>query len=272
MITQCRKVFNVTFSMVYMQVGLLKEIVTHFAGAGSVGIVDLLHNKKNVNEFLIAKKLNLTINQTRNILYKLADEGLVSFIRKKDSKKGGWYTYFWTLNTGKSLSKFRDKLMKDVGKLKQELGQMRAQTFYYSEGAELIYTEEQALLNDYTCPETGEVLVIRDNAEPIKIIEKEDTRLEVVLEEINVDLEVVNKKDEQALVRKLKLEEKKKKEKRAATRLANAKKRAAENKRLGIVVKKKVVKKKKKVVKKKKKAVKKKAVKKKAKKAVKKKK
>ena len=50
-------------------------------------IVDLLYGKANVNEFLIAKKLNVTINQARNILYKLGDEGLVSFIRKKDKKK-----------------------------------------------------------------------------------------------------------------------------------------------------------------------------------------
>ncbi len=72
-----------------MQEKILKKIVPQFAGQGSEKLVDLLFKKQNVNEFLIAKKLNLTINQTRNMLYKLADEGLVEFIRKKDKKKGG---------------------------------------------------------------------------------------------------------------------------------------------------------------------------------------
>ena len=71
-----------------MQIKLLKDIVSSIVGQSPAKIVDLLYGKKNVNEFLIAKKLKLTINQTRNILYKLADEGLVGLVRKKASKKG----------------------------------------------------------------------------------------------------------------------------------------------------------------------------------------
>ena len=51
-----------------MQIELLKSIVSSIAGDKAKGIVELLIKKKNVNEFLIAKKLNLTINQTRNLL------------------------------------------------------------------------------------------------------------------------------------------------------------------------------------------------------------
>jgi len=69
---------------------LLKEVVAIVAGKQAEEIADILDSKKHVNEFLIAKKLGITINQTRNILYKLSDFGLVSFIRKKDKRKG-WY-------------------------------------------------------------------------------------------------------------------------------------------------------------------------------------
>jgi len=72
---------------------LLEETVEIVIGKQAEGIVDLLDGKKYVNEFIIAKKLGITINQARNILYKISDQGLVSFIRKKDKKKG-WYTYF----------------------------------------------------------------------------------------------------------------------------------------------------------------------------------
>src|SRR3989344_4929140 len=114
-----------------MQVKLLKDIVTSVVGANSAKIVDLLYEKKNVNEFIIAKKLKLTINQTRNILYRLADEGLVSFVRKKDIKKGGWYIYFWTLNTGKSLIKFKENLQKDIDNLNNQINSRKTKRFFY---------------------------------------------------------------------------------------------------------------------------------------------
>src|SRR3989338_3564282 len=99
----------------------LNEYISIVAGGGADKIVAILFKKKNVNEFLIAKKLSLTINQTRNILYKLADHGLVTFVRKKDKKKGGWYIYFWTLETGKSLVKFLETTTGQIAKLKNEL-------------------------------------------------------------------------------------------------------------------------------------------------------
>jgi len=70
-----------------MQVKLLHDLVEEMAGEDTGRIVDILFGKKDVNEFLIAKKMELTINQVRNILYKLSADGLVSFIRKKDGKK-----------------------------------------------------------------------------------------------------------------------------------------------------------------------------------------
>src|SRR3989338_1121330 len=114
MVTKKRKVFISFLETGYMHIKLLKDIVAATVGQGATNIVDLLYDKKNINEFFIAKKLKLTINQTRNILYKLSYEGLVTFVRKKDSKKGRWYTYFWTLNLEKSLSKFREKISKDI--------------------------------------------------------------------------------------------------------------------------------------------------------------
>ena len=126
-----------------MRVDLLKNIVTSVVGAPGSAIVDLLHSKKNVNEFLIAKKLNLTINQTRNILYRLADEGLVSFIRKKDTKKGGWYTYFWTLSSGKSLMKFREKLIGHLDEAKSEVARRTSVRFFRCDICDKEYTEEE---------------------------------------------------------------------------------------------------------------------------------
>src|SRR3989344_3273822 len=223
-----------------MQVQLLKDIIKDFAGATAVGVVDLLHDKKNVNEFLIAKKLGLTINQTRNILYRLADEGLVSFVRKKDSRKGGWYTYFWTLSSGKSLSKFKDKLLKNLENLNGQLQSRLTKTFYYCKNCDIEYNEENALLHEYTCPECGEILGVRELEAVTKGLQQEIARINKVLEEVNKEIEEVNKKEDRGRARRFKEEEKKKEKEK----LLRKRKRDREKKKLDKDTKKKKNKKK----------------------------
>jgi transcription initiation factor TFIIE subunit alpha len=220
MVTPIRKLFNQNFSREYMQVALLKNIVSSIAGQQATGIVDLLHDKKNVNEFLIAKKLKLTINQTRNILYKLADEGIVSFIRKKDKKKGGWYTYFWTLNVGKGLIKFREHLAKKLESLTEKLNLKKTERFYYCPSCNSESNEEVALLYQYTCPECGEVLQLKEKGKEIEQLEKEIAKINEILASLEQEIGIVTRKEQVVKVRKIKAEAKKKSKERAAKKRA----------------------------------------------------
>ncbi len=201
-----------------MQIALLKDIVGSVAGEKAKGIVDLLASKKHVNEFLIAKKLALTINQTRNILYKLADEGLVSFIRKKDSKKGGWYIYFWTLDQHKSLFKFKDVLVKQLEHLRQQVHSKKTERFFSCPNCHMEFQEEAALAHAYTCPECGEVLQLKDNSKEIAALEKEITKSEHMLQEVQQELLVIQEKEGKLRIRRMQAEQKKKKAVRAAQR------------------------------------------------------
>lgn len=194
-----------------MQVEILKQVVSSIAGERAKGIIDLLHEQRNVNEFLIAKKLKMTINQTRNILYKLADEGLVSFVRKKDSKKGGWYIYFWTLNPERGMFRVRDELVKDLDRQKQQLESKKKDRFYFSPNCNLEFTENEALMADYTCPECGEILQLKDNSKDISAIEKDMKKNEELLQKVNSEVQVLQVQGEKIKIRKLKAEEKKKK-------------------------------------------------------------
>lgn len=201
-----------------MQIELLKNIISSIAGQSAGAITNSLYNAKNVNEFVIAKKLKLTINQTRNILYRLADEGIVSFIRKKDRKKGGWYTYFWTLNTGKGLMKFRENLQKEVEKLNNQLNLRKTERFYYCANCNIESNEETALLYRYTCPECGEVLQLKDKAKEVETLEKEIARLGKILESLETEIGTITKKEEFVKARKRRAEEKKKTKERALKR------------------------------------------------------
>lgn len=212
-----------------MQIKLLKDVVVSITGQNTAGIVDLLYGKKNVNEFLIAKKLNLTINQTRNILYKLADEGLVSFIRKKDSKKGGWYTYFWTLDTGKSLQNLKNSLLREIENLKNQLNSKLTKRFYYCPNCRVEYTEENALLHNFVCPECGTVFELKDNVAVIKQTEKDIAKFEGVLQLVEKELSDIAHKEGVSVSRKLKAEVRKK----MAERLMRKKEREKLAKKLG---------------------------------------
>ncbi len=245
-----------------MQIKFLKSIVENLTNKQSVPIVDLLVGKKDVNEFLIAKKLELTINQTRNILYKLSDYGLVSFIRKKDKRKG-WYIYFWTLNIAKSLTLLEQKLKEELSQLLSQLKSRKEKRYYTCNTCNIEVTEEVALLNDFTCSECEEVYELSDNQEVIKKLEKEISKLKrdlkVVSEERSKEDEKVEKKKAKKIEKAEKEKVRKRKLKRAATKRAKEKELAANQKSKKAVKKKtkKTAKKKpkKKVVKKKTKKV-----------------
>ncbi len=191
---------------------LLKKILKDLAGTEAEKIVEILFGKKNVNEFIIAKKLSLTINQTRNVLYKLGDEGLVSFIRKKDNKKGGWYTYFWTLETEKGLEKYKDKTLLDIEELNKQLKNRESERYYHCKNCNLEFNEENALLNNYTCPECGETLETKEPTEIINSIKSEVKKLEDSLTIINKELSEIEAKDVKSKEKKLKVELKRKEE------------------------------------------------------------
>ncbi len=202
-----------------MQIKFLKDIVSRIAGGGSVRIVDLLYGEENVNEFLIAKKLKITINQARNILYKLAEEGLVDFIRKKDKKNGGWYTYFWTFNIKRSLQVLKNKLEGEIKNHGYDLAIKQSKQFYYCQNCNLEYNDEDSLLNNYACPECGEVLIMKNNQADIDKINLEINRLKKDFDFVNVEIGKITEIEEFAKGRKLKADERKKKKERAEKRV-----------------------------------------------------
>jgi len=180
------------------KVDLLRDVSVVVGGKNSSSIVDLLLGKNNVNEFIIAKKLGLTINQTRNILYKLSDEGLVSFIRKKDKKKG-WYTYFWTFNEERSFLLLKKTLFNEITQLENQLKSREEKRYYICKQCNIEVTEETALLHDFVCPECGEVYELQDNNKSIKEINSSINRVKLKLKEVEDELEIIGSKNEKRI-------------------------------------------------------------------------
>jgi transcription factor E len=180
----------------------LKEVISLIVGKQNEGVVDLLNNEKYVNEFLIAKKLNITINQARNILYKISDYGLVTSIRKKDKKKG-WYTYFWRIESLKALEYLRESYLKKIEQIENQVKSREAKEFYVCERCNIEFSEENALLRNFTCEECGSVFAVKDNSKLIKEFNKhvEKTKKDLLLLETQIqkEKERIDKKKSRAI-------------------------------------------------------------------------
>lgn len=212
---------------------LLKEVISLVAGKQAEDIVDLLDEQKYINEFVIAKKLNLTINQVRNILYKISDYGLVSSIRKKDKKKG-WYTYFWKIEVLKSLEFLKENLIKKIDNVNHQIKSREIKRFYVCPRCHMELTEEHALLNNFTCPECGSILELKDNNKMIKDLRKSKEKFERDMAIVDSEIVKERGKEEKKRVRGIKKEEKIKAVERAKAakkrKLAKKKEKAQQQK------------------------------------------
>ena len=183
---------------------ILKEAVGIVVGKQTEDIVDLLDSKKYINEFIIAKKMGITINQTRNILYKLSDNGLVSSVRKKDKKKG-WYTYFWRIEVLKSLEFLKNILKKKIEQIGNQIKSRETKQFYVCEKCNIEFNEENALLHNFTCSECGNIFNMKDNSRVLRELKRGREKTEQEIGLISEEL-----KEEKCKLDKIKEKEQKK--------------------------------------------------------------
>jgi len=163
---------------------LVYEIGNSLMGEYGGKIVDILYEKKDINEFLIAKKIGLTINQIRNLLYKLASKNIVSTIRKRDKKKG-WYIYYWTLHTDRALEELKELKIKKLKEIEGEIKSKTSTTFYSCSKNCMIMKEETALFYDFFCPDCGEL------THPVSM-ENEIKKLNLAKEKITKEIEKID--------------------------------------------------------------------------------
>ena len=203
----------------------LKKVISLTAGKQAEEIIDFLYRKDYVNEFLISKRLGITINQTRNILYKIFNNGFVSFVRKKDKKKG-WYTYFWKIEILKCLEFLREILQERIERTQNQIKNRETKNFYLCNRCNIEHNEENALLYNFICIECGDILEIRDNKKVIKSLKKRMEELKEEMELIEGEVKEERDKINKKIMREIKKEEQEKAAKRSRKK-AEKKKTAA---------------------------------------------
>ncbi|UZE94100.1 MAG: hypothetical protein IB618_00795 [Candidatus Pacearchaeota archaeon] len=197
---------------------LVKELIRIVAGKNSEPIVDILFKKKNINEFKIAEKLGITINQTRNILYRISNFNIMDYTRKKDKRKG-WYTYFWTLNNIKALNTLARLKLKDIRAMYALLKSRKMKNFYICPADRIEMSEETAMHHSFLCPECAKLLEIIPKEKRIKEITIKIEQLKKEIKIIREELEKITPKP------KIKIKKVKKKPRKKFKKITKKKKK-----------------------------------------------
>ncbi len=149
---------------------LTDEVVTELVGEHALPIIDFLRGKTKISEFIIAEELGMEINETRNILYKLLEHNVVTFIRKKDRIKG-WYICYWDLNEHMVPQLRRKMDAEKLEKLESRLSNEQAKQFFMCRSGCSRMDFDEGMENEFTCPECGGILQPQDNTRTVEFLQ-----------------------------------------------------------------------------------------------------
>lgn len=134
------------------------SLLTEVVGPGSIELFQALRGRYNVSEFKIADKLGLSVNEVRNVLYRLQEHSLVSSTRRKDKNKG-WYIYYWTFNLKRARSLALKNKKERLENLRKRLDDQENKNFYVCKYGHVKFSGDQALEYGFRCPECSKVLI-----------------------------------------------------------------------------------------------------------------
>ncbi|MDP3917060.1 MAG: hypothetical protein Q8Q42_02115 [Nanoarchaeota archaeon] len=183
---------------------MLVELVKEVAGADTLKVLEILKNKKNVSEFKIAEKLGISVNQVRNIIYRMQEHNLVTFTRKKDSDKG-WYIYYWTFDMPRAIMLIADMKNKSIGDAKENLLHVEDTRVYVCKNCRLKFPEMDALEMQFLCETCGEIMLEEDSAKRkkdlSKRLKKDEEDLKVANEILMSHREMIAKSAEKQMIK-----------------------------------------------------------------------
>lgn len=149
----------------------IKELLVEIESEEALPIIKFVINKRNVSEFKIADKLQLSINQVRNLIYKLNNYNLVTYVRKKDKKKG-WFIYYWTFHVKEALSSLEGMKSSRIEGIKKKIEEESSTSFFSCPDKCSRVDFETALENNFKCVGCGKVLKEESNVKEIGVLNK----------------------------------------------------------------------------------------------------
>lgn len=148
-----------------LSVSHVRQTLIELGGENALAIVRNFCGNKSDEEF--AKKLKIKISDVRATLNKLHNEGLVNYIREKDSETG-WYSYSWSLNHAR-MEKWANTRATITGAVGGE-----GTEYYFCPvcGTESITSFESAVNCEFRCERCNKMLEYIDQNGIVELFEK----------------------------------------------------------------------------------------------------
>jgi transcription initiation factor TFIIE subunit alpha len=169
---------------IHMQITKTKEtqddttmVVSELVGPHAMPIIEFLKGKEKISEFIVAEELGMEINETRNILYKLLEHNIVSFLRKKDKIKG-WYICYWDFNPHMVPQLKHKILVAKLDRLRERLKAEEGGQYYICKYACSRMTFENAIEQNFKCAECGTIMQEQDNSRTKEFLTERIVELE----------------------------------------------------------------------------------------------
>ncbi|MGM5487584.1 MAG: hypothetical protein ACQESG_01415 [Nanobdellota archaeon] len=158
---------------------LAESVISDVIGDDAMPAIQNMYKKSDISELDLADLYGGDINHARNVLYRMHNNNLVTFTKRKDKIKG-WYVYYWTLNT-KRIKELAIRVNEDrIEMLKNRLQREKGHIYYTCCNSCVRLDFDKATDFCFKCPECNTILVEEDNTEKINVLEKEMERLEKI--------------------------------------------------------------------------------------------
>ena len=152
----------------------VNKVIEEVFGQEVVPVTKLLNKYEEISEIKLADYLKIEVNEARRSLYKLYQENIVSFKKKKDLEHG-WYTYYWSFNYPRISTLLKKTMDRRLQNLNNRLS-AEEETQYYSCCLRMDITT--AMTYNFKCPECGSVMQIEDNNHKIVTIKENIKNIE----------------------------------------------------------------------------------------------
>jgi len=171
---------------------LLDSVVREIGGDDAVKVSSLLDPTEETTDEAIAAGSEMKLNAVRKVLYRLYDARLAEFRRIRD-KSTGWFIYFWKLKPNRVEELVINRKKTVYRKLKARLDYEEKFHFFKCDQDYCPrYTFDEAMENNFKCPECQGELLAFDNKDIITKLSAKVEDLKISLEKAGVDIDALD--------------------------------------------------------------------------------
>jgi transcription initiation factor TFIIE subunit alpha len=148
---------------------LMSEVISQTSGVDAVDVAMYLKGKEDVSELVVAKQMNLSVQEARALLYKLYEFNFVKFERKRDKHKG-WHISHWDLVGDNIIKNHVESQQTRAIQLRDRIEREQSNNFYMCKYACSRNIFEDAVERNFKCPECGALMNPQDNSRTIEVL------------------------------------------------------------------------------------------------------